>query len=81
MNYMYYNHNYFPAFGFLGIIIQIAWWVLIIWLFMAVIRHFTTSNHHDPEDNSDEALNILRQRYAKGEITKKEFDSMKKDIA
>jgi putative membrane protein len=30
---------------------------------------------------SESALEILRKRYAKGEITKEEFDRMKKDIA
>jgi len=83
MNYMYYHQNYFPAFGFLGIILQIAWWALIIWLLIAVIRHFTGHNYHrdDFSKTTDTALDILRQRYVKGEITKKEFDSMKKDIA
>ena len=84
MNYMYYHHNYFPGFGLLGIILQFAWWALIIWLFISVIRHFTASNNHSSDKLSkttDTALEILRQRYAKGEITKKEFESMKKDIA
>ena len=84
MNYMYYHQNYFPGFGFLGIILQIAWWTLIIWIFMAIIRHFTGLNNSHSNDFSktnDTALEILRQRYAKGEITKKEFESMKKDLS
>ena len=30
---------------------------------------------------SESALEILKKRYAKGEITNEEFDRMKKDIA
>lgn len=29
----------------------------------------------------DKAIEILKKRYAKGEITKEEFDKMKKDLA
>jgi putative membrane protein len=29
---------------------------------------------------SDTALEILKQRYAKGELTKEEFDQMKRDL-
>lgn len=82
MNY-YYHQNFFPAFGLLGLVFQIAWWALMFWILMAVIRHFAGSNNQHNDDfskNVDTALEILRQRYAKGEITKKEFDSMKKDL-
>lgn len=34
----------------------------------------------DRRRNTDAALDILNQRYAKGEITKEEYDKMKKDI-
>ena len=37
-------------------------------------------NHKVSKKHPDTSLEILNQRYAKGEITKKEFEEMKKDI-
>lgn len=36
--------------------------------------------HHRDSGESETALEILKKRYAKGEITREEFDQMKKDI-
>lgn len=33
-----------------------------------------------PGDSNDSALGILQQRYARGELTKEQFEAMKKDI-
>jgi putative membrane protein len=36
--------------------------------------------HYDSYDEKENAMEILRQRYARGEISKEQFDQMRKDI-
>ena len=39
-----------------------------------------SGRHHIESKDSETAIDILKKRYAKGEITKEEFDQMKKDL-
>jgi len=72
-----------PGLGIFGWIIGIIFLVILICLIVGIIRHFA-ANHEESEENGEShnrALDILKERYAKGEITSKEFEKMKKEIA
>ena len=76
--YMFHQPYYHSGFSWGGFIpfLFILSVVLLIW---AIARHQSDNNEEMPEENAT-ALDILKKRYAKGEITKKELVEMKKDI-
>ncbi len=79
------------GFGFGGMLfaglMMLAFWVLVIvgviWLVATLARGSSTSA---PRTNSGApttgtaALDIVKARYAKGEITKEQFEEMKRDL-
>ena len=72
------------GFGF-GWIFMLLFWGLVIWAIFALIRggsgHSCCGHGHDEKGHAEKtALDILKERYAKGEINKDEFESKKKDL-
>ena len=67
---------FFP--GPLGMIVTLLFWgliiALVIWLFQSIFRDRNPKNETPVSNNS---LNILSERYARGEITTDEFNQMK----
>jgi putative membrane protein len=61
-----------------GGIIMIVFWVIIILAAIALIRWLI--NFLKGSGTSSKAIEILKEKYAKGEITKKEFEAKKKDL-
>jgi putative membrane protein len=54
-------------------------WVLIIVALVGFVM-FATRRGGIPPGNEKSALEILKERYAKGEIDREEFEQKKKDI-
>ncbi len=83
---MNYGYGYAPSWSFgviglFGFILNILFWVLIIVIIVAVIRRLKGRNGcRWHEFTGSSAMNILKERYAKGEISREEFEEKKKDI-
>jgi putative membrane protein len=68
---------------FISIILSVAIPILIILIIIRIIvRGGYRHHHHDywHGENKNNAFDILQERYAKGEITKEQYDNMKKDL-
>lgn len=57
-----------------GFIFMLLFWGLIIWLMVTLI------NASQSNKNEQDSLTILKRRYAYGEITKKQYEEMKKEL-
>lgn len=68
------------GFGFGGIF-MILWWVLIIAGIVALAKWVATSSAAGGRSGGDsKALDILKERYARGEIDEPEFQKRKRDL-
>lgn len=74
------------GFGFGGFF-MILFWGILIWVILALVRGngfgggcCGRGHVHGHGGGKDDAMDILKQRYAKGEITKEQFEEMKKDL-
>ncbi|HTH93315.1 MAG TPA: SHOCT domain-containing protein [Candidatus Paceibacterota bacterium] len=86
---------YYGFFDPLSVVFHVIGWILIVWLIVWIIRgarmrryHYmhgmhsmwcdgTNCNH--PSHGSN-AMNVLKERFAKGEISKEEYEERKKTL-
>jgi putative membrane protein len=61
-------------------IFMILFWGLVIWGVVALVRGLSGSRPSD-SPKADSALEVLKRRYALGEIDKEEYEEKKRDLA
>ncbi|MBZ0105458.1 MAG: SHOCT domain-containing protein [Sulfuricella denitrificans] len=60
---------------------MVIFWALLIALIVALVRGVSSSGGGSPERREEKtALDILKERYARGEIGKDEFEQKKRDL-
>ncbi|MEK6933152.1 MAG: SHOCT domain-containing protein [Nanoarchaeota archaeon] len=58
--------------GYSGMLFMIIFWAAIIWLIVWIVREVTKGK--------ESASELLEKRYIKGDITKKQYQDMKKTL-
>jgi len=74
MENFYYGHMF--GWGIWGWLMMPLFWGGIILLVVWLVREVSGTN----SSRSNRALEILKERYAKGEISQEEFEAKKKDL-
>lgn len=71
-------YGYYDGLNFFGPLFMILIWALIIWGIFVLVRTFA---HHDGHKyRTDKAAEILRERFARGDISKEEFETKRKSL-
>jgi putative membrane protein len=74
---MHWDYGWGMGFGF-GAIAMIIFWVLLILGIVYLIKMVAGSSKK--EGKQETAIDILKMRYAKGEISKEEYEKIKDDL-
>lgn len=73
-----------PGHWVVGLLLMIVFWSVLIFAIWAVVRHFSSHSHSHahgyhapstPPPSGDSPLDVLRMRFARGEINEDEYKS------
>lgn len=80
MNRMMGGYGYGYGFNPLGAILSLVSWALIIGGIVLLVVWFVRNTGKANSASSQSPLDILKARYARGEITKEQFNAIKRDL-
>lgn len=75
--------SWFGGYGWIGMIFSFVFFILIIAAVIFVLKKLLPNDRYSDsyvKHSSSRALEILKERYAKGEISEEEFLRMKKNL-
>ncbi len=74
----YFNSGYWWM-GIIGMVVQVVFWIAIIAIVVGLFRRYG-ANTRSTAVGRNSALDILRERYARGELDTEEFNRRKADL-
>lgn len=75
----FYGGNFGWAGMLIGMVIQVIFWIIIIVIAVKLFRSYNKRGQMG-HFSGNNALNILRERYARGEIDTEEYNRRKQDL-
>lgn len=72
-------HWYPDMMGWGGVIGMVIFWIVIIIIIVVLVKYIATQSSTRIERN-ETPLEIIKRRYANGEIDKEEYEQKKKDL-
>ncbi len=67
-----------------GMVLMVVFWIAVIFLIVWAIRQFSgrpsAASGTPPGAPRSNALDIARERYARGEISKEEYERIRRDL-
>jgi putative membrane protein len=76
---MWGGYDYGWGMGF-GMISVVLFWILVILGIVVLVKWISSASSGPGRTTEKTALEILKERYARGEIGREEFEQMKRDI-
>ncbi len=68
------------GYGLFGWLMMLLFWILIVVGIVLVVRWFISEGKPKGLGTEETALDIAKKRYARGEIDKEQFETMKRDL-
>ncbi len=79
---MMWPYGYGMGWGWMvGGIMMVVFWALIVIGIVALVKVVMTGSGASESRSAETPLEILRRRYAAGELTNEQFEAMKRDVA
>ena len=72
-----YMHQYHPGWGWFGWSFMLLFWILLVIGILGVVRIL---GNERTRERRPSPVDILKERYARGEIDREEFEAKKRDL-